>query len=76
MESCTQNQLISSKYFTNLFQIAILKYLKMASNWILGEKFDYEYPHHGSMKDLWEKKWGPLVCALRNITLCLSNLQF
>ncbi|KAJ5343982.1 hypothetical protein MYU51_002041 [Penicillium brevicompactum] len=26
-------------------------------NWILGDKFDTVYPHQGSIKALWEKKW-------------------
>ncbi|KAF5591808.1 conidial pigment biosynthesis Ayg1 [Fusarium pseudoanthophilum] len=25
--------------------------------WILGEKFNTVYPHHGSIESLWEKKW-------------------
>lgn len=31
--------------------------------WILGEKFNTVYPHHGSIQSLWEKKWKSCVSS-------------
>ncbi|KAF5636889.1 pigment biosynthesis Ayg1 [Fusarium sp. NRRL 25303] len=37
--------------------------------WILGEKFNTVYPHHGSIQSLWEKKWK----SCRGVKDCYSE---